>query len=89
MGLARYAHPARFSFGRRRKGWLYLFGAQLGFLMLHATMGWCPPVVVWRRLGVRTKPEIDVERALLLAALAPSLSAADGAGPLSVPQVAS
>lgn len=89
VGLERYAHPPRFSFGRRRKGWLYFFGAQLGFLMMHATMGWCPPVVVWRRLGVRTKPEIEVERALLLVALEPSLSAADGDGPLSVPQVAS
>ena len=68
VGLSRFAR--RPWFGRRRTGWLYFFGAQLGFMLLHATVGWCPPVVVWRRMGVRTKSEIEVERNLLLAALA-------------------
>jgi hypothetical protein len=66
-GLERYSHPPLF--GRRRKGLLYLVGAQIGFLMMHAAIGWCPPVAVWRRFGVRTKAEIEVERAALLAAL--------------------
>jgi hypothetical protein len=66
-GLERYAHHSLFA--RRRKGLLYLVGAQLGFLMMHAAIGWCPPVAVWRRFGVRTKAEIEVERAALLAAL--------------------
>jgi hypothetical protein len=57
----------------RRAGWLYFFGAQLGFLLLHASIGWCPPVAVWRRLGVRTKSEIELERSLLLNALEPPL----------------
>ncbi|MEO8183251.1 MAG: hypothetical protein ABI895_30835 [Deltaproteobacteria bacterium] len=57
----------------RRTGWLYFFGAQLGFLLLHARVGWCPPVTVWRRLGVRTKTEIELERSLLLDALEPPL----------------
>jgi hypothetical protein len=55
----------------RRTGLLYVLGAQLGFLLLHATAGWCPPAVVWRRLGARTKSEIELERSLLLEALEP------------------
>jgi len=33
-----------------------------GFLLQHAVQGWCPPVPVFRRLGIRTAREIDVER---------------------------
>ena len=33
-----------------------------GFLLQHAIQGWCPPVPVFRRLGVRTSSEIDEER---------------------------
>ena len=66
MGLRRYAQKPLF--GRRPKGLLYLVGAQLGFLMLHATVGWCPPVAIWRRFGYRTKSEIEVERSMLLSA---------------------
>jgi hypothetical protein len=77
--------------GRRRRGWLYFFGAQLAFLLMHASAGWCPPAVLWRRLGIRTKSEIEAERSLLLGALEPALTAADAlnGGPRSVPQVAS
>lgn len=32
------------------------------FLAQHALQGWCPPVPVFRRLGVRTQREIDRER---------------------------
>ncbi len=46
--------------------WLYLFGAQMGFLLLHALNGWCPPVSLFRRLGVRTRAEIEAERYALL-----------------------
>lgn len=38
-----------------------------GFLLQHALQGWCPPLPVFRRLGVRTQREIDTERAALLA----------------------
>jgi hypothetical protein len=41
--------------------WLLLSGAVTGFLLLHAVQGWCPPVPVLRRLGVRTRSEIDRE----------------------------
>ena len=66
-GLQRYTNSPWF--GRRRKGLLYFFGAQLGFLLLHGTVGWCPPLPVFRRFGVRTKSEIEAERRALLEAL--------------------
>jgi hypothetical protein len=53
--------------GPRRKGngWMYLFATQLGFLMMHALVGWCPPTAVLRRLGFRTSKEIQAEREIL------------------------
>jgi len=51
-------------------GLLALFGAQLGFLLLHGVVGWCPPASVFRRLGFRTMREIEGERRDLVAALA-------------------
>lgn len=42
--------------------WLILTGGVLGFLLLHGTQGWCPPLPVLRRLGLRTRGEIDRER---------------------------
>jgi hypothetical protein len=44
------------------KRW-YLFSAGvLGFLLLHGIQGWCPPLPVLRRAGVRTRSEIDREK---------------------------
>lgn len=52
---------------RRDRRWLLLpFGAS-AFLMQHALQGWCPPVPLLRRLGVRTASEIDAERYALKA----------------------
>jgi hypothetical protein len=42
--------------------WLWLPGVVTAFLLQHAIQGWCPPVVVFRRMGVRTRKEIDAER---------------------------
>ncbi|HEU6446812.1 MAG TPA: hypothetical protein VFV23_00040 [Verrucomicrobiae bacterium] len=33
-----------------------------GFLFQHAIQGWCPPVPLLRRLGIRTRSEIDREK---------------------------
>jgi len=33
-----------------------------GFLLQHAIQGWCPPIPILRRLGIRTTKEIDSER---------------------------
>jgi hypothetical protein len=38
-----------------------------GFLLQHAIQGWCPPIPLFRRLGVRTQREIDEERFALKA----------------------
>lgn len=46
----------------------YLLPAAVGaFLLLHALQGWCPPLPVLRRLGVRTQSEIDREKYALKA----------------------
>ena len=37
------------------------------FLLQHALQGWCPPLPVLRRLGVRTAREIERERTALKA----------------------
>src|SRR5687767_13947329 len=37
--------------------WLLLSLAVQGFFMQHAMQGWCPPLPVFRRLGVRTADE--------------------------------
>jgi hypothetical protein len=67
LGLSRYASSPLL--GRKRKRLLYLFGSQLGFMLMHGLIGWCPPVSVLRRLGSRTAREIDQERSALLGAL--------------------
>lgn len=45
----------------RRRG-LLLSAVVLGFLLQHAVRGWCPPVPLLRRRGVRTQREIERER---------------------------
>ena len=42
--------------------WYFLPTAVATFLLQHAVQGWCPPVGLFRRLGVRTEREIDEER---------------------------
>ena len=42
--------------------WLVLPGLVAAFLLQHAIQGWCPPVPIFRRMGVRTASEIDYER---------------------------
>jgi hypothetical protein len=39
------------------------------FLLQHAIQGWCPPLPVFRRMGVRTAEEISRERQALMRAL--------------------
>lgn len=45
--------------------WLALPGMVTAFLIQHSVQGWCPPVAVFRRMGVRTRQEIEAERAAL------------------------
>lgn len=51
----------------RHRGFLMLPLAVAAFLLQHALQGWCPPVSVLRRQGVRTAAEIASERAALKA----------------------
>lgn len=47
------------------KKWFLATGVVGGFLLQHALQGWCPPVEVFRRLGVRTCSEINYEKQAL------------------------
>lgn len=57
LALSGVALGAAFS-----KRWLILPGAVLAFLLQHALQGWCPPIPVFRRFGVRTRQEIEREK---------------------------
>ena len=46
--------------------WLALPAIVLPFLLQHGLQGWCPPLPVLRRMGVRTREEIDREKYALL-----------------------
>lgn len=48
------------------RNWFILPAAVMGFLLQHGVQGWCPPLPVLRRLGVRTRGEIDREKYELL-----------------------
>lgn len=50
--------------------WLALPAVVLAFLFQHGFQGWCPPLPVLRRLGFRTRGEIDREKYQLKALLA-------------------
>lgn len=43
------------------KKWLLLSAISSAFLIQHSIQGWCPPLPVFRRLGVRTRDEINAE----------------------------
>ena len=43
------------------KKWLALPAVVLTFLLQHGLQGWCPPLPILRRMGVRTRDEIDRE----------------------------
>jgi hypothetical protein len=60
------------------RAWFALTGVVLGFLAQHATSGWCPPLPILRKLGVRTQGEIDQEK-YALKAIRGDFSSASGA----------
>jgi hypothetical protein len=51
----------------RGRKWFILPIAVQGFFLQHALQGWCPPLPVFRRLGIRTQYEIEQERYALKA----------------------
>jgi hypothetical protein len=46
--------------------WLILPAVVTTFLAQHAIQGWCPPLPLFRKLGIRTQKEIEMERDALL-----------------------
>jgi hypothetical protein len=46
---------------------LVLPAVVFGFFFQHATQGWCPPLPVFRKMGVRTRREINQEKYALKA----------------------
>jgi hypothetical protein len=61
-----------------------------GFLLQHAVQGWCPPVPLFRRLGVRTQREIEEERFALKALrgdFAHAVEPADGSDGIRIREV--
>src|SRR5262249_47179601 len=47
--------------------WRLLSAAVGGFLLKHAVSGWCPPVPLLRRLGIKTRSELNREKFALKA----------------------
>jgi hypothetical protein len=69
----------------RDRRWLALPAMVSGFLLQHAVQGWCPPVPVFRALGVRTADEINAERYALKLLMARPATAADAARLIDAP----
>lgn len=46
----------------RDRKWFLLSAGVMGFLFQHGVQGWCPPLPIFRRMGVRTRGEIDREK---------------------------
>ncbi|RSK29254.1 DUF2892 domain-containing protein [Bacillus sp. HMF5848] len=49
----------------RNKSWFLLAGVASGFMIQHVLQGWCPPMPLFRKLGVRTAKEIFTEQEAL------------------------
>ena len=60
--LALVALTLGFSVNRK---WFLFPVVIAAFLLQHALQGWCPPLPIFRKRGVRTAREIDLERTAL------------------------
>lgn len=49
------------------KKWSLVAGIAGLFMLQHALQGWCPPLAVIRRAGIRTNEEINEEKSALMA----------------------
>jgi hypothetical protein len=52
---------------KKSRNWFVLPLIVSVFLLQHSIQGWCPPISVFRRLGIRTGQEIEVEKYALKA----------------------
>lgn len=57
---------AQLAAAMRDRRWLWGPLVQTPFLIMHATLGWCPPSLWFRPMGFRTRFEIQAEREELL-----------------------
>jgi hypothetical protein len=69
LGFAGMGGAAFLLASRRNWRWRFPLGAQIAFLSAYAIVGWCPPAMVLRTLGFRTRQEIETERQRLTAVL--------------------
>lgn len=60
------------------KGFFALAGVAAVFMAQHVLQGWCPPLPLLRRMGVRTSREIEHERNSLQTALRSRVQAEEG-----------
>jgi hypothetical protein len=51
----------------KSRKWLIIPAVVQTFFLQHALQGWCPPIPILRRLGIRTADEINEERYALKA----------------------
>ena len=54
---------------RGKRAYRFPLRAQVGFLLAYSLFGWCPPAAILRRLGFRTRQEIEAERLGMIANL--------------------
>lgn len=47
--------------------WAILPAVVTTFLVQHAVQGWCPPLPLFRKMGIKSRPEIDREKYALKA----------------------
>ena len=57
---------AQLAAATKDRRWLWGPLIQTPFLLMHATIGWCPPSLWFRPMGFRTQREIQAEREALL-----------------------
>lgn len=50
------------SLATHKKHWVIFIGVISGFLLQHALQGWCPPLPIFRSMGIRTSEEIGKEK---------------------------
>ena len=49
------------------KRWAILPAVVTSFLVQHAIQGWCPPLPLFRAMGIKSRPELDREKYALKA----------------------
>lgn len=46
----------------KSRAWMLISGTAAFFMLQHTLQGWCPPLSLIRRFGIRTASEIDQEK---------------------------